>query len=228
MNIVVVGARPGRRQGRRGAPRPGLRRRHHAVRRRAAPALRTPAAVQGPAARHRRAGLGLRPRPGVVRRARRRPAHRHGGHRPRPRPAPVDRRRRPSRPTTGCCWPPASAPAGSPLADASGAPRRLPAHPRRLPRAQGAASAEQLVLMSAPAGSGSRSPSAARSRRRRGHRRRDRSSSRCSASSARASRPCSPTCTASTASTCGSAPASTRSSPTATAPRSASPTAARV
>ena len=71
--------------------------------------------------------------------------------------APGHRRRRPRSPTTGCCWPPGPRPAGSRLADGSGAPV---AYLRTLDDslALASTSARRLRDRSAAAGSGSRSP----------------------------------------------------------------------
>ena len=68
--------RPRRRQGRRDAARGGLRRAPRACRRRARAPVRAPAAVEGLPARRVRARDGLRPRRGLLRRARHRAAPR--------------------------------------------------------------------------------------------------------------------------------------------------------
>ena len=115
----------------------GLRRADRADRRRERAAVRAPAAVQGLPARQGRRRQGVRPRRGLVRRARRRPAC--------SAPGPTRDRRRPSRPsadrrprrctTTSCCWRPAPPRAAA----ASPAPTRRRMHYLRTLRRQRAA-----------------------------------------------------------------------------------------
>ena len=89
---------PGRRQGGAGAARRGVRRHAHPDRRRGRPSLRAPAAVQGVPAGEVRAGEGVRPPRGLVRRARRRSAAADRGHCARPgRAGGRPRRRRAAR-----------------------------------------------------------------------------------------------------------------------------------
>ena len=155
---------------------------------------------------------------------RRRRAHRCGGHRPRPRPTPGRRRGHRDglrQPAADHRFRTSPARAGRHQRRAGG----LPAHPRRLPGAQGAPrpapGADRRRLDRARGGLGGPQ------RRRRGHRRGVARAAAPRRSRSRAWRPPSRRCTASTVSTCGWARPSRRSSPTATAPRSASPTAAR-
>ena len=176
------------------------------VRRRAPPALRAAAAVQGLPARQRRARVGLRARPRLVRRERRRPAARA-------RASPRSTRRPTScapatgsRPTTGCCsrparrrgtsrWPTTPAPrwpTSAPSRTASASRRRSPTAPASWSIGGGWIGLETAAA-ARKAGCVRHRPRVARPAAAAGARPRGRRRS-------------SPTCTASTASTC--APAS--------------------
>ena len=196
----------------------GLRRTHRPARRRAAPALRAATAVEGLPAGHRRARRRSScTRPSWYAEQRRRAAARHDGHRARPaRPRARHRRAATGCATTSCCSPPAPPRAGCrcpvptstgvhylrTLDDSDRAQGRAPPgrpgghHRRRLDRA----------------GDRGRGPH----RRRRGHRARAAPSCRCCACSGPQWRRCSPTCTATTASTCaaGSPSPAIRPAPT--------------
>ena len=98
------------REGRRVCPRVGLRGADRAHRRRGAPAVRAPTAVEGGAARRGRHRQHPRSRRGLLRRPRHRGRHRPRDRARRPRSASRARRRRRGRATT----PPSSLPAPSP------------------------------------------------------------------------------------------------------------------
>ena len=178
---------------------------HHPDRRRGRPALRAAAAVQGVPAGKVRAGEGVRPPRGLVRRARRRPAAADRGHRTRPvRAGGRPRRRRAARLRRGA----ADHRVGAPAADAARRrPRRGP-----VPAPAGGQRGASRPPSARPAGSRSSVPAGSAWRRRRQPGRPDsRSPSwrppscRCSGSSGPRWRRCSPTCTGATASTCASA-----------------------
>ena len=189
----------------------GLRRAPGADRRRARAPLRAAAAVQGLPARRGRAREGLRPRRGLLRRARHRAAARpHGGE-----PGHVDRRGGARRRRAAALRPAAArhrrraAPALDPRRDARR--RALPAQRRGLRRAARAAGPRRLGRRRRrrlDRRRGRRLRPAARPRR---HRHRSRSRSRSSACSAPRSARSTATSTPTTACGCCSGPASRRS-----------------
>ena len=173
------------------------------VRRRAPPALRAAAPVQGLPPRQRRARDRVRARPRLVRRERRRPAARAAGHRDRPGGPRRAHRATASRPTTSCWSPPARHrgtsrwpttralpwPTSAPSRTASGSRRRSPpargrGDRRRLDRSRDRPRPPATPAPTSPCWS--------------------RSTCRCCGCSDPRWPRSSPTCTASTGSTCGS------------------------